>query len=278
MPNEHAVTLRFGEEKVTTTTKFRTLGQKGVTPDARVFYYAQAGATALTANTLVQAKVGIGANLAQTPSKTVGDWDSTEGNIPLGSANIGVAWSSSPAVTKAAGEYTDGYMTVETTPGSGMYRIVSDPDGGNSATESVIRLHPDDTLAVAALTTVSKLAFTNNPYASLIVVPVTIQTGLVVGAVPTTIVAGSYFWLQTAGPAALRYNDLVAAVVGEEVLGGVGTTAGDVVGSPKSMITIAATATVTGVAALASRPRIGYALEGIPGDGDLLKVMLTIRG
>ena len=278
MPNEHAVTLRFGEEKVTTTTKFRALGQKGVTPDARVFYYAQAGATALTANTLVQAKVGIGANLAQTPSTAVGDWDSTEGNIPLGSVSIGVAWSSSPAVTKAAGEYTDGYMTVETTPGSGMYRIVSDPDGGNSATESVIRLHPDDTLAVAALTTVSKLAFTNNPYASLIVVPATIQTGLVVGAVPTTIVAGSYFWLQTAGPAALRYNDLVAAVVGEEVLGGVGTTAGDVVGSPKSMITIAATATVTGVAALASRPRIGYALEGIPGDGDLLKVMLTIRG
>ena len=277
MPNEHAVTLRFGEEKVTTTTKFRTLGQKGVTPDARVFYYAQAGATALTANTLVQAKVGIGANLNQTPSTAVGDWDSTEGNIPLGSVSIGVAWDTG----KSSGEYTDGYMTVETTPGSGMYRIESDPDAGNSATATVIRLHPDDTVAVAALTTVSKLAFTNNPYASVIVVPATIQTGLVVGAVPTTIVAGSYFWLQTAGPAALRYNDLVAAVVGEEVLGGVGATAGDVVGSPKSTATAATadpSATVTGVDALASRPRIGYALEGIPGDGDLLKVMLTIRG
>jgi len=277
MPNEHVVTLKYGEEKVTTTNKFRMLGHKGVTPDARVFYYTQAGAVALTANTLVQAKVGIGANVAQTASTTIGDWNATAGNIPLGSVSIGVAWDTG----KASGEYTDGYMTVETEPGSGMYRIESDPDAATAGAATVIRLHPDDTLAVAALTTVSQLAFTNNPYASTIVVPASLQTGVILGVVPTTVVAGSHFWIQTAGPSAIRYDATIAAVVGQNVLGGVGSSAGHVVGAPFSTNTAAsvdAGATVTGIQALASRPRIGYALEGIPGDGDLLKVMLTIRG
>ena len=276
MPNNHTVNLRYGAEKVVTSAKFRQLGTRGVTPDNRVFYYCQAGGTALMANTLTQAKATESqANLNLTPSTSTGDWSGT--NIPTGSASIGVVW----VTNHASGEFNDGYMTVETTPGTGTYRIASDGDTatGSSNTVNLIRLHPDDTIQSAALTTVSKLAFHHNPYASVIVAPTTL-TNIIVGVPNVTVALDNYFWIQTYGEAAVRYNALVAAVVGEGVLGGVGATAGDVVGQPKTTNTVASVdygATATGVPALNSRPVIGHAMDGIPGDGDLLKVMLTIR-
>lgn len=270
------VRLSYGDEKRTYASKGeKRLGTPGVLPDGRVFYYAQAGATALNPNVLVQMKVGlVGHNVSLTPSTSIGDWSTSAAGIPIGSASIGVVW----VTGKDSGEYVDGYMTVETTPGAGMYRIAQDNDSGSSSTVTVIRLAEDDTLQIAALTTVSKLAFTPNPYTSLIVAQTTL-TGVVMGVTPVNVPISYYFWLQTAGPAAVRYNDLVAAVVGEKVVGGVGATAGDAVGMPKTTVTTtAAINTTLNPLAYTSRPTIGYALEGIPDDGDLLKVMLTIRG
>jgi hypothetical protein len=268
MPNNHTVNLRYGEEKVVTSAKFRQLGTRGVTPDNRVFYYCQAGGTALTANTLIQAKATeTQANLNLTPSTSTGDWSGT--NIPTGSASIGVVW----VTNHASGEFSDGYMTVETTPGTGTYRIASDGDTatGSSNTVNIIRLHPDDTIQSAALTTTSKLAFHHNPYASVIA-PAAALTNIIVGVPNVAVALDNYFWIQTYGEASVLYNSLVAAVVGNEVLAG--TTAGTgAVGAPSGTVI---TATI-GLGFLASRPVIGWAMDGIPDTTDSMKVMLSIR-
>ena len=273
----YVVGLAYGREKKFTSTKYHPLGTKGQTPDGRVFYYAQAGGANLVGNTLVQSKIVEGTSqhaVALTPSTSVGDWSGS--NIPTGSASIGVVW----VTAHASGEFTDGMMTVETTPGTGQYRIVADSDSGSSNTVTVIRLHPQDTIQDAALTTVSKLGFHHNPYASVIITPATTLTNVLLGVTPVAVTAANYFWLQTSGQAAIRYTTIVPAIIADAVVAGISDTAGSVVGHPKSTNTVAsvdAGATVTGVAANAARPVIGYAMDAVPGDGDLLKVMLSIR-
>ena len=272
----YTVGLAYGRDKKTSSTKAHPLGTRGMTPDGRVFYYSQAGGPDLAANVLVQAKATesqrTGANVALTPATSVGDWSGS--NIPTGSASIGVVW----VTAHASAEFVDGYMTVETAPGTGTYRIVGDSDTGSSNTVTVIRLHPQDTIQDAALTTVSKLALHQNPYASVIVAP-TDLTNIVLGVPNVAVTGGEYFWCQTAGPGAVRYSSLVAAVVGEEIKGGIGATAGNAAGSPRTtVITTAAIGSTLNQLTYGSRPTIGYAMDGIPGNGDLLKVMFTIRG
>ena len=272
------VEIPYGQEKQVTTGKRRALGTRGVTPDGRVFYYARAGATALASNIVVQAKAQEGTTQTQnsvTPSTAVGDWSATAAapGIQLGKTSIGVDW----ATAHSSGEYVDGYMVVEGTPGGGMYRIVEDRSSGSSNTDTIIRLHPDDGIQVAVITTVTDLAFHANPYSSVIVAP-TALTNAVMGVTPVSVPIDNYFWLQTYGPGAVRYNDLVAAVAGMEVMAGAGATAGDAIGAPVSTDTTTGAITSTaGVIAYANQPRIGTALVGIPGDAELLKVMLSIR-
>jgi hypothetical protein len=276
MSFETTVSLNYGAEKKTSSTKYRALGTRGVTPDGRIFYWAENGATALTSNRIAQSKLAPNqVTTALVPSTAAGDWSGS--NIATGSVSIGVVW----VTAHASGEFNDGYLTVETTPGGGMYRIAEDGDSvtGSSNTVTVIRLHPDDPIQVAALTTVSILGLSQNPYASVIVAPATTLTALPIGVAPVNVPADEHFWCQTYGPAAIHYDAGVAAVAGDMVRAG-GATAGDVIGVAKNVNTepsVDAVATVSGVAATNAKPRIGVAMEGIPGDGDLLKVMLTIR-
>ena len=276
----YVVGLAYGRDKKFTSTKYHPLGTKGETPDGRVFYYAQAGSPALVGGTIIQSKAAEGSDAAAKTNllpAVSGDKTAigTGSNIPTGSASIGVVW----VTAHASGEYTDGYMTVDTPAGSGMYRIVGDDATGSSNTVTVIRLHPQDTIQDTALTTASRLSFHHNPYASVIVAPTTL-TNVVVGVAPVAVTAANYFWLQTYGPASVRYNDLISAVVGETLMAGVGATAGDAVGVPKSTNTessVDAGATVSGQQLTNAAPRIGTVLDGIPADDKLLQVMLTIR-
>ena len=123
----YVVGLAYGRDKKFTSDKIHPLGTKGETPDGRVFYYAQAGAADLVGGTIIQSKAAEGSDAAAktnlVPATSVGDWSGS--NIPTGSASIGVVW----VTAHASGEYTDGYMTVDTTPGSVMYRVVSDTEG-----------------------------------------------------------------------------------------------------------------------------------------------------
>lgn len=274
--------LNYGMEKEVTTGKFRTLGTRGVTPDGRVFWYSRAGATALANGVCVCAK-GQEANdvhsVNLTPSTVIGDWSATAPSpgIPVGSATIGVIWTSA----HSSAEYVDGYMTIETSPGMGTYRVVGDPDSATSGAGSVIRLHPDDTIVQEILTTVTKLAFHANPHSSVIVVPATPSaaaiTGIVLGVTPVEVPLDNYFWLQSAGVAHVRYDALIAALIGHTVISGPGTSAGDVIGGPGTTLVTTGALTTLSQIALGSFPVMGYAMSGIPGDGDFLKVMLTLR-
>jgi hypothetical protein len=270
------VNLNYGMEKRITTGKVHKLGTIGRTPDGRIFKYSRAGATALAQAVVCQAKAASNGQqvVNLTPATSIGDWNATAGapGIQVGSATIGVVWTS----VHSSVEFTDGYMHVETSPGMGTYRVVADGTATATGGASTIRLHPDDTITQEVLTTVTKLAFTHNPYSSVIVTP-TVMTGLVLGVNPVEVPIDNYFWLQTTGPARVRYNALVAAVVGHQIIGGVGATAGDAVGGPNTTLVTTGALTTLSQISYGSRPVLGYAMEGIPDDGDFMKIMLTLQ-
>src|SRR3990167_9368838 len=120
------VDLSYGAVKKVGTVKYRPLETRGVTPNGNVYYYCRNGATALDANRLVQAKAPETGALALTPATNAGDWTTNPAGIATGKRNIGVVW----ATIHSSGEFVDGYMTVETTPGGGQYRVVEDPGRG----------------------------------------------------------------------------------------------------------------------------------------------------
>jgi hypothetical protein len=272
----YEVGLNYGMEKKVTTGKFTTLGTVGRTPDGRIFKYARNGATALAQGVVVQMKAAANGQqlLNLTPATSIGDWNATAGapGIQVGSATIGVFWTSA----HSSAEFTDGYMMVETSPGMGTYRVAADGTATTTGGASTIRLHPDDTITQEVLTTVTKLAFIANPYSSVVVTPTT-MTGIVLGVSPVEVLADNYFWLQTTGVARVRYNDLVAGVVGHQVIAGVGATAGDAVGGPNTTLVTTGALTTLSQLSYGSRPVLGYMIEGIPGDGDFAKVMLTLQ-
>lgn len=277
------VELNYGHEKLTTTTKGRTLGTKGVLPNGSVFWYGKAGATALEQGVGVIAKAGEGTNthnLNLTPSTAVGDWDSTAGSpgIQVGKTTIGVVW----VTNHSSGEYTDGHLAIETSPGMGMYRVVEDADSGDSATATTVRLHPDDGIIQEVLTTVTKVALHANPYSSIIVcndgTEVAALTGVLLGVTPVEVPANNYFWVQTAGPARVRYDDVVAGAIGHGIKMGPSASAGHGLGSPATTVaTTAAINTSADQLAYGAFPTIGYLMAPAPDDGDLMAVMLTYR-
>jgi hypothetical protein len=275
--------LNYGAEKVVTTQKSRALGTRGVTADGRVFWWSRAGGTALANGVVVCAKAQEGTNqhaTALVPSTVLGDWDSTAGapGIPVGSATIGVVW----VTNHSSDEYTDGYMMIDTSPGMGTYRIVADPDKGDSSTATTIRLHPDDTIAQEVLTTVTRLGFHANPHSSVIVAPATASagalTGVVLGVTQSEVPLDNFFWLQSSGIGHVRFDGLVAGLIGHSVVSGPGTTAGDVIGGPRTTLITTAAITTLSQLTLGSFPVMGYALANTTfADGKFIRVMLTLR-
>jgi hypothetical protein len=279
---DSTVDLNYGMEKKVTTGKVHPLGTRGVTPDGRVFWYSRAGATALANGVSVCQKGGEANNTHNvnlTIATSIGDYNATAGapGIQVGSATIGVVWTSA----HSSAEYIDGYMTVETSPGMGTYRVVADGAVTVTGGASVIRLHPDDTIVQEVLTTVTKLAFQHNPFSSVIVTPVTVGaaalTGIVLGVTQVEVPIDNYFWLQSSGMAHVRYDAIIAALIGHSVISGPGATAGDAIGGPRTTVVTTAALTTLSQLAYGSFPVLGYAMGGIPGDGDFLQVMLTLR-
>lgn len=276
------VNLDYGSEKRVSTKKDRALGTRGITPDGRVFWYTRAGGTALPNGICVCSKAQEGANqhaTALVPATNVGDWNATAGapGIPIGSVSIGVAW----VTNHSSAEYTDGYLTVDTSPGMGTYRVVEDADSGTSATATVIRLHPDDGIAQEILTTVSRIGLHANPHSSVIIVPATTSadalTGVVLGITQTEVPIDNYFWLQSSGIGHVRYNDLIAALIGHKLISGPGATAGDALGSPQTTLATTGAITTLGQTHMGSFPVMGYAMSNIPADGKFMRIMMTLR-
>ena len=277
------VSLNYGQEKRVGTAKERQLGTRGVTADGRVFWYSRAGGTALANGVTVCAKGQEGSNQHATAlviSTVLGDFNSTAGSpgIQVGSATIGIVW----VTNHSSAEYTDGYMMIDTSPGMGTYRVVSDPDKGDSSTATTLRLHPDDTIAQEVLTTVSRIGFHANPHSSVIVTPASASaqalTGVVLGVTQTEVPVNNFFWLQSSGIAHVRFNNLIAGLIGHSVITGPGATAGDVIGGSRTTLVTTAAITTLSVTHTNSMPIMGYAMANTTfADGKFIRVMLTLR-
>ena len=198
------VGLANGEEKVTSTVKHRALGTRGVTPDGRVFYYAQAGAAALEAGDVQQAKVSHGDSV-HVAGLTVVNATAT------GVTTLSVLMATTDVQRDL---YADGYITIDTSPGQGMFKVLSHPAGA-SATNVKFTLYPNDKIRDALTSGTSLAGLRENPYASVIVAPTTI-TNVSVGVAVSPVAAASFCWLQTYGPGLVNAD--VAPVAGENLI------------------------------------------------------------
>ena len=254
------VGLKPGDEKVTSTDKIRPLGTRGQTPDGRVFYWAQNAATQLEANVVVQSAVMHGASVHGAGLDVVGA--TTTGKTTL--------TVTLPTTDAGADLYADGYLTIDTSPGRGIYQIDSH-DASASAADTVFNLKESDPLRDALTSGTTKVGLRQNPYKAVIVSPTT-QTGSVVGVTCTTVAASGaavdgvhsspvYFWLQTFGPAAVKTDAALAA--GKNVI---------VPGASAGNVTVATSTAGEGASQI-----IGHAPTIGAGDEKFNYIWLTIR-
>lgn len=270
----HYVSLSYGDEKqVYSAARSHPLGTPGALPDGRRFRWAQAGGTALTPHQLCQARVGTG---GATHGVNVSIDTALAGGNTIASGGTTVFLALTTSMT--SGDFTGGYLGVETTPGEGLYKIraatAQPASAGNSATAVRVVLEENDKLKVA-LTTVSKIALRPNPYSSIIVAP-TALTAEILGVPNVTVPAANYFWLQTWGPAMVKYDNTIVAVVGMEVVPST-ASAGNVMAKPYTDSGSAYSSVEAEILSNAHFPIVGHVMQSaIPDDGDNMMVFLKI--
>jgi len=244
------VHLGYGQEKIETSSQKQKLGTRAVTPDGRVFYYAEnSGSAITTAGQLVDGIAAVGAHdmdLAATAT----------------SANA-LSFTSGTSLTVTKNQYKDGYVYFNDGPGQGEVYRIKENTAVSSATGLKITVDEPDGIRTA-LTTSSLFGLMYSPYKDVKIIDGdgTMTTGpLGVTTIPVT--ADYFCWIQTAGPAAV----LSGAVVG---------IVGDAIGVSQASGESGAFDLWDSSANEDSRP-IGHAM-GIPAvDTDYAWVMLAIR-
>ena len=244
------VHLGYGQEKVETSSQKQKLGTRAVTPDGRVFYYAEnSGSAITTAGQLVDGIAAVGAH----------DMDLAAAAT---SANE-LSFTSGTSLTVTKNQYKDGYVYFNDGPGQGEVYRIKENTAVSSATGLKITVDEPDGIRTA-LTTSSLFGLMYSPYKDVKILDGdgTMTTGpLGVTTIPVT--ADYFCWIQTAGPAAV----LSGAVVG---------IVGDAIGVSQASGESGAFDLWDSSANEDSRP-IGHAM-GIPAvDTDYAWVMLAIR-
>ena len=191
------VHLGYGQEKIETSSQKQKLGTRAVTPDGRVFYYAEASGTAIT--TAGQAVNGIAAVAAH---------DMDLAGVATSANSLTFTTSTSLTVTK--NQYKDGYAYVNDGAGDGeVYRIKSNTAVA-SATGLELTVDEPDGIRTA-MTTGTRFGLMYSPYKDIHIVDGNgTQTTGVVGITTIAVTADYFCWVQTAGPAAV----LIGAQVG----------------------------------------------------------------
>ena len=197
------VHLGYGQEKVETSTQKQKLGTRAVTPDGRVFYYAENSGTAITtAGQIVDGIAAVGAD------------DGDLATAALAAGSLTVTTTTSLTVTK--NQYKDGYLFVNDNAAQGeVYRIKSNT-AVSSAAGLEIRLDEPDGIRTA-FTTGTQFGLMYSPYKDVKIIDGngTMTTGpLGVTTIPVT--ADYFCWIQTAGPAAVL-SGAATLVVGDAV-------------------------------------------------------------
>jgi len=249
----------------TTTVKRHRFGTRGQTTDGRVFRYAKAGAT-VTKGRIVTAKAqGDMAYDTNTAPYTDTGWTTTWNHIRLSTT-----WASpggSTGVTKDL--FADGYAWTGSTEGYGgqVVTIKSNTTGATSAaSQFTVLTFQDESRWSADFDSETRIGVIMNPYNGVIVqaggaLPTTLR---VIGVAPCTVASGSYFWLQTWGPAAVIQVSTNLAV-------------GDVAVMSSSTGVARCTSTdVDVIPVIQNAPKIGYVLAPQTSDGDFMLLQLTI--
>ena len=197
------VHLGYGQEKIETSSQKQKLGTRAVTPDGRVFYYAENSGTAIT--TGGQIVDGIAA---------VGAHDGDLATAALAAGSLPVTTTTALTVTKD--QYKDGYLFINDVAGQGeVYRVKSNTAVASAASCEITIDEPDGIRT--AFTTSTQFGLMYSPYKDVKIIDGngTMTTGpLGVTTIPVT--ADYFCWIQTAGPAAVL-SGAATFVVGHAV-------------------------------------------------------------
>ena len=204
----YTVALKYGKEKVTTTGKKHPLGTRGVLPDGRVYRYAVNGGAAVESSELLQAAV-------EPNSSGLTNALDVVGGATTGVTTLSVVTAVVTPTALAANYFAGGYLTVDTSPGQGMYRIKSHAAFTSAAAGNQITFEEDDVIREALTSGTSKVGLRRNPYSSVVVAPTT-ATHIAVGVSPVAVAASVYFWAQTWGFCTVNAD--TAPVVGQKMV------------------------------------------------------------
>jgi hypothetical protein len=215
------------------TTQHHQIGTRGFLPDGRVFYYTRNGTTtALTNYELLVAAEVVDNHQEETVAAAA---DITAGKLTV-TANIG-------ATDAGVGVYEEGYFVVTDGTGQGQVLKIRDFPGGSASTDITVTLYDEVQTSAGGSTTFSLVEnLHSNPQQSnidqadaLVGVPlVTIAAADTAATATARAVNPTYGWVQTWGPAAMLFDEAVAAgvavTIGSSVVGTV--EAADAAGEP----------------------------------------------
>lgn len=200
MPNDWSVSIPYGQDKQTSTTRHeRKLGTIGYTPDGRRFVWCFSDGT-IGAGQVATAKVPTAVHdmdLAVAAAAAVGDMTIS---LTVGAGAI------------TANQFEDGILYINDGAGEGhCYHIKSHPAIASGGTGVFTLWEP----VREALTTATSLAgLMENRHKDCVVSPTT-TVNEVLGVAPTEIADNTYFWAQQSGVAAVLIQGTV--VLGQEV-------------------------------------------------------------
>ncbi len=192
---------------ISTVNQQADLGALMTTGDGRFFRYAQAGASALVAGTVLQSPATVSNHLQLTPAALV----ATENANTGAPASTSVGTNVYPVLTVTLGgtaatvnQYAGGWVVVSADGGSGgllgpQYQIISHPAQTNGSGTLALTLGDAN---FNKITTSAKIDLVANPHAGVIINPASLS-GTVAGVaiIPTTAL---YFgWVQVAGIASV---------------------------------------------------------------------------
>jgi hypothetical protein len=177
-------------------------------PMGRKYRYAKAGAVALTLGRVQQAPVPVPNHIEHVGGAgTVGGAGDTE---------ITVGLTMTTALTED--QYKGGFVCINLVTGLGqIYPIIS-----NDASATPILTLGE--AIVTAIDTTTEITLVHNAYNGVVITPTTL-TSQPVGVPRIAVAAASFFWLQTAGPAAIVVDDGESLLIGN--MCGVPATQGD---------------------------------------------------
>jgi len=196
-----SVLLKAGEEYNQSSSQQHPLGTRGYTRDGRVFRYAQAGA-ALTVGRLCQCRApsSWSDDMVFKQAYTSG---TTQVVVLVACASTGA--KSSDGTTDY---YKEGFLFVNDGSGEGMYVPIKYQGGWStdSTANHYSTVHfQDGAELTTAVSSGTECGFVLNPYKKVAMHPKT-QTSIPIGVTPRAVTNAYYFWLQTWGPAAVRFG------------------------------------------------------------------------